>query len=305
MTTAVVPARAPASAPAPAPGTHEDAPSRLGLITGLTFGAALVVALMLRGTAVVGIAVLFLLFVPLEKLFAFRKQKVFRRGLLTDLTHILVNGLFSAVGAIVLVVLFALPLIWVRGFDLVGYLPTEVVIPLAVVLVVIGNYWGHRLTHRVPFLWRFHAVHHSIEQMDWVASGRLHPVDQSFTQAFTILPLFLLGYEGGVFAGVAVFITLLALFQHANVRLRFPIVRWIINTPEWHHWHHAIDTRANDKNFGLPIVDKIFGTAYLPKGERPSGFGIHDPVPEVGYLRHLAYPFTKRARVGTAVIGTP
>ncbi|MCJ7673213.1 MAG: sterol desaturase family protein, partial [Acidimicrobiia bacterium] len=246
------------------------------------------------------IAVLFLLFVPLEKIFALRPQKVFRRGLLTDLTHILVNSLFSAVGAIVLVVLFALPLIWLRAFDLVGYLPTGVAIALAAVLVVVGNYWGHRLTHRVPFLWRFHAVHHSIEQMDWVASGRLHPVDQSFTQAFTILPLFLLGYGGGVFAGVAVFITLLALFQHANVRLRFPVVRWIINTPEWHHWHHAIDAKANDKNFGLPIVDKIFGTAYLPKGERPTGFGIHDPVPEIGYLRHLAYPFTKPARAVAA-----
>jgi len=301
MTAAGVPAREPGAEP----GADDDAPSRLGLITGVTFAAALVLALLVRGPSVLGIAVLFLLFVPLEKLFAFRKQKVFRRGLITDLTHILVNGLFSAVGAIALVVLFALPLIWVRGFDLVGYLPTGVAIPLAVVLVGIGNYWGHRLTHRVPFLWRFHAVHHSIEQMDWVASGRLHPVDQSFTQAFTILPLFLLGYGGGVFAGVAVFITLLALFQHANVRLRFPIMRWIINTPEWHHWHHAIDAKANDKNFGLPIVDKIFGTAYLPRGERPSGFGIHDPVPEVGYLRHLAYPFTKRARGGAVVTSSP
>jgi sterol desaturase/sphingolipid hydroxylase (fatty acid hydroxylase superfamily) len=243
----------------------------------------------------VGIAVLFLLFVPLEKLFSLRPQKVFRRGLLTDLTHVLVNGLFSAVGAIVLVVLFALPLIWLRALDVVGYLPTAVAIPLAVALVVVGNYWGHRLTHRVPFLWRFHAVHHSIEQMDWVASGRLHPVDQSFTQAFTILPLFLLGYGGGVFAGVAVFVTLLALFQHANVRLRFPVLRWVVNTPEWHHWHHAIDAEAKDKNFGLPIVDRIFGTAYLPRDRRPTGFGIHDPVPEVGYLRHLAYPFTEAA----------
>jgi len=297
MTTAVVPA------PAPVRATDEDAPRRLGLITGLTFVGALAIALLVRGPSVVGIAALFLLFVPLEKLWALRPQKVFRRGLLTDLTHILVNGLFSAVGAIVLVVLFALPLIWLRAFDLVGYLPTGVAIPLAVVLVVVGNYWGHRLTHQVPFLWRFHAVHHSIEQMDWVASGRLHPVDQSFTQAFTILPLFLLGYGGGVFAGVAVFITLLALFQHANVRLRFPVLRWIINTPEWHHWHHAIDAKANDKNFGLPVVDKIFGTAYLPKGERPTGFGIHDPVPDVGYLRHLAYPFTKPARTGAAVTG--
>src|ERR687887_415894 len=84
---------------------------------------------------------------------------------------------------------------------------------LAIALVVVGNYWGHRLTHTVPFLWRFHAVHHSIELMDWAAAGRLHPLDQAFTQAVTVMPLVLLGYETGVFAGVTAFVTLIAIFQ--------------------------------------------------------------------------------------------
>jgi sterol desaturase/sphingolipid hydroxylase (fatty acid hydroxylase superfamily) len=283
----------------------DERPSRFGLVTGLTFVAAIVFALLTRGGAALGIALLFLLFVPLEKLFALRKQRVFRTGLVTDLTHILVNNFFSTVGAIALVVLFALPFIWVRGLDLVGYVPTEAAIVLGFAIVFVGQYWGHRLTHSVPFLWRFHAVHHSIEQMDWVASGRLHPLDQAFTQAFAILPLFLLGYGNGVFAGVAVFVTLLALFQHANVRLRFPVLRWVINTPEWHHWHHAIDDEARDKNFGLPLLDKVFGTAYLPKGKRPIGFGTLDPVPQDSYLRHLAYPFTKAARRGVAASPVP
>jgi sterol desaturase/sphingolipid hydroxylase (fatty acid hydroxylase superfamily) len=265
-------------------------------VTVLTFAAAIVFAVVLRGPAVIGIALLFLLFVPLEKRFALRQQRVFRKGLLTDLTHILVNNALTTVAVIALVVVAAIPVFWIRRFDLVGNLSTEAAVALAVVLVALGNYWGHRLTHQVPFLWRFHSVHHSIEQMDWVASGRLHPLDQAFTQAFTIFPLFLLGYGAGVFGGVAVFITLLALFQHANVRLRFPGVRWVINTPEWHHWHHAIDDAARDKNFGLPVIDKLFGTAYLPKGQRPVGFGTHSPVPADGYLRHLAYPFTRAAR---------
>jgi sterol desaturase/sphingolipid hydroxylase (fatty acid hydroxylase superfamily) len=277
--------------------TGESA-TRAGLITVVIFAAAAVFALLVRGGAGLGVALLFLVFVPLEKLFALRPQRVFRRGLLTDLTHILVNNVFVTIAALVLVVVAALPLIWVRAYDLEALMPTEVAIVAAVVLVALGSYWGHRLTHTVPFLWRFHSVHHSIEQMDWVASGRLHPLDSGFTQAVTVLPLFLLGYDAGAFAGVTVVITLLALFQHANVRLRFPGVRWVINTPEWHHWHHAIDDDARDKNFGLPIVDKIFGTAYLPKGRRPAAFGTHDPVPQGNYLRHLAYPFTKAARRG-------
>ncbi len=277
-----------------------DRRTRFGLVTGLTFVAALVVALVVRGNAVVGIAALFLLFVPLEKLFALRPQRVFRRGLLTDLTHLLVNNLFSTALGIALVVAALIPVFWIRNLNIVGYLPMAAAVPLAVALVVVGNYWGHRLTHTVPFLWRFHAVHHSVELMDWVAAGRLHPLDQAFTQAFTVMPLVILGYGGGTFAGVAVFVTLLAIFQHANVRLRFPGLRWVINTPEWHHWHHAVDPEARDKNFGLPVVDRVFGTAYLPRDRRPSGFGIPDPVPPVGYLRHLAYPFTAAARAGRA-----
>ena len=269
-------------------------------VAGITFAAALLFALLVRGTAVFGIALLFVLFVPLEKLFALRKQKTFRPGLLTDLTHVLVNNLLTTVAVIVLVVAAAVPFFWVRRMDLVGGLPAWAAIALAAAVVATASYWGHRLTHQVPFLWRFHSVHHSIQQMDWVASGRLHPLDQGFTQAFTAFPLVLLGYGAGVFGGVAVFITLLALFQHANVRLRFPGLRWVINTPEWHHWHHAIDDDARDKNFGLPVVDKLFGTAYLPRGKRPSGFGVPDPVPQVGYLRHLAYPFTAAARAGRA-----
>jgi sterol desaturase/sphingolipid hydroxylase (fatty acid hydroxylase superfamily) len=258
----------------------------------LTFVVALVLALAVRGgNIVVGVAALALVFVPLERLFALRAQRVFRPALLTDLTHFIVNNIFVTAGAFALVVVAAVPFVWLRSFDLEGQLPLEAAIPIAVALAFVGNYWGHRLTHTVPWLWRFHAVHHSIQHMDWVAAGRLHPLDSAFTQAFTILPLFVLGYDAGVFAGAAIFITLLAIFQHANVRLRFPVVRWIVPTPEWHHWHHAVDDAARDTNFGLPLVDKLFGTAYLPTDRRPTGFGSNDPVPQAGYLQHLAYPF--------------
>jgi sterol desaturase/sphingolipid hydroxylase (fatty acid hydroxylase superfamily) len=278
-----------------------DRSSALGRVVVLTFVGALAIALLVRGgQALVGLAVLFLVFVPLERWFALRPQKVFRRGLLTDLTHLLVDGLVVGILGVVFAVVLALPLIWVRPFGIAGALPLPAALVLGLALAFLGNYVGHRLTHSVPFLWRFHSVHHSIERMDWVASARLHPIDQAFTQACAIAPLVVLGFGGGAFAGIAVFFTLLALFQHANVRLRFPGLRWVINTPEWHHWHHAVDPEARDKNFGLPVIDRLFGTAYLPKGRRPSGFGVSDPVPDEGWWRHLAYPFTRAARAARA-----
>jgi sterol desaturase/sphingolipid hydroxylase (fatty acid hydroxylase superfamily) len=260
-------------------------------MTLLVFVAALAFALAVRGGAVFGIALLFLVFVPIEKLFSLRRQRVFRKGVVTDLTHLLVNNTFVTVGAVALAVVGSLPLIWLRRFDLESLMPGAVALALAVVLVFVGSYWGHRLTHTVPLLWRFHSVHHSIEEMDWVAAGRLHPLDSAFTQAFAIAPLLVLGYDAGVFGGATVIVALLAIFQHANVRLRFPVLRWIVPTPEWHHWHHALDDEARNTNFGLPVVDKLFGTAHLPKGRRPTGFGTDDPVPQGSYLRHLAYPF--------------
>jgi sterol desaturase/sphingolipid hydroxylase (fatty acid hydroxylase superfamily) len=283
----------------PAP-PEADRPTRSGLAIGFVTVALLVVALLTRGAGVIGIAVLFLVFVPIEKLFAFRPQKVFRRGFLTDLTHLLVNNVLITVGLLAAVVVAMIPFFWLRNLNIAGSLPPAAAVVIAAVIVFVGQYWAHRLTHQVPLLWRFHSVHHSIENMDWLASGRLHPIDQIFTHGVVVIPLYLLGFNGAVFGGVVVFFTLLALFQHANVRLRFPVVRWVINTPEWHHWHHALDREAINKNFGTPVIDKLFGTAYMPRDLRPSGFGTAEPVPPVGYVRQLAYPFTKAARTGRA-----
>jgi sterol desaturase/sphingolipid hydroxylase (fatty acid hydroxylase superfamily) len=263
-----------------------------GRITVLTLLVALALRIATGHHVLIALGLLAVVFVPLEKAFALRPQRVLRRGLLTDLTHFAVNNLLVAVATIVFVVGALLPYLWIRRLDIEGMLPTGVAVALAVVLVFVGQYWGHRLTHQISFLWRFHAVHHSIEQMDWVASARVHPLDSAFTQAFTLIPLVLLGYRGGTVVGVSAVVVLIALFQHANVRLRFPVVRWLINTPEWHHWHHSVDTEARDKNFGLPVVDLLFGTAYMPRDRRPAGFGTDTPVPDTGYLRHLVYPFS-------------
>jgi sterol desaturase/sphingolipid hydroxylase (fatty acid hydroxylase superfamily) len=163
------------------------------------------------------------------------------------------------------------------------------------------EYWVHRLFHRTPWLWRFHAVHHSSTSMDWLAGSRLHIVDVVLTRGLTFVPLFLLGFDAGPLYAYVAFVSFHAVFIHANVRWRFP--RWVENvivTPRFHHWHHGAEEEAIDRNFAvhMPWIDKMFGTYYGPDGKWPAGYGIAgNPVPD-GYLDQLAYPVRQRTATG-------
>ena len=119
----------------------------------------------------------------------------------------------------------------------------------AFLLAEVVQYWAHRAAHTVPVLWRFHKVHHSITELDWLAAARLHPIDQAFIRSCVVIPLFVLGFTSGTFGALLVLFTFQALFIHANVRFTFGPLRYVFATPEFHHWHHADDPRAYNSNF--------------------------------------------------------
>jgi sterol desaturase/sphingolipid hydroxylase (fatty acid hydroxylase superfamily) len=143
-------------------------------------------------------------------------------------------------------------------------------------------------------LWKFHAVHHSSENLDWLASARLHPLDQIFSRAVMFVPLYVLGFTKEVFGAYIFFAIIHGIFIHSNVRFRLKFLRNIITTPEYHRWHHSNHAEARNKNFAgeLPILDKIFGTFYLPKEKVPNIYGISTPIPQ-SYLAQLKFPFKK------------
>jgi sterol desaturase/sphingolipid hydroxylase (fatty acid hydroxylase superfamily) len=272
-----------------------------GVALGIATLVVFLVALAIRGPAVFGLVVLAVVFVPLEKVFALHPQKVFRTGWATDLVHFVVNNLLTTAVMLVAVVgvgllLRALVPDAVRT-TLAGF-PWVVQVTLALVIAGVGGYWGHRATHSVPVLWKFHKVHHSIKEMDWLAAARLHPVDQAFTRSCAVLPLFALGFTRATFGAFLVFTTLQAIFIHANVRLTFGPLKWVVGTPEFHHWHHANQPEAYNTNFAgeFPWIDLLFGTLRMPQHERPDRYGIDDDVP-AGYLRQLAWPFKRGAKV--------
>jgi lathosterol oxidase len=163
------------------------------------------------------------------------------------------------------------------------------------VLVVadLAEYTVHRLFHRVPWLWRFHAVHHSARALDWLAASRIHLVDAVVTRAVAFVPLYVLGFSEPAVYAYLVFVSFHAIFVHANVRFDFGRLERVVGTPRFHHWHHAADAEAVDKNFAihLPVLDRLFGTLHMPARAWPRGYGIGgDPVPD-GYLRQTVYPF--------------
>lgn len=149
-------------------------------------------------------------------------------------------------------------------------------------------YWGHRLQHRVGFLWRFHKVHHSAEHLDWLAAHREHPLDTIYTVGLINLPAFALGFPLETLAGFIAFRGIWAIYIHSNVRLPIGPVRALVGAPELHHWHHDRDRDAGNYANLSPLMDILFGTYRCPDHE-PAAFGIHEPSPRT-YLGHMLTP---------------
>ena len=242
-----------------------------------------------------------LVFVPLEQLFpARRSQGVFRRGWFTDLTYIIANRPLIEFGLIAIIATVgdsAHAMVPSRVHAALYGQPIWFQLVQIFLIADLGFYVAHRLFHAVPGLWRFHAIHHSIEKLDWLAAARVHPIDQILTKAASLLPPFVLGYSDGALAIFAVVYFWHSFLLHANVPLAFGPLNGLIASPRFHHWHHSSDPSARDKNFGaqLSLFDKLFGTYYLPPDRAAVRFGIGDAVPGT-YLRNLVFPLMPRRR---------
>jgi sterol desaturase/sphingolipid hydroxylase (fatty acid hydroxylase superfamily) len=158
------------------------------------------------------------------------------------------------------------------------------------------QYWLHRAFHRIPWLWNFHAVHHSARSMDWMAGARMHFLENLALRGTTVIPMFVLGFSGAAMNSYIFVVYLYSTFVHANLGWRFPVIEKLLVTPRFHHWHHGIEDEAVDVNFAVhfPILDRLFGTYHLPKDKWPSGYGVQGhPVPK-GYWSQFTYPFRRQ-----------
>ncbi len=240
------------------------------------------------------------IFSPLEKCFPAKEQKILRPGWLTDLCFFL--GQYLLWGGLVFGALAWLAPYLVESFP-AGFRAFVSAQPWwlqAVEVVLLSDffiYWGHRIQHRVPFLWRFHAVHHSAEHLDWLAAHREHPLDTIYTVGLINLPALFLGFDLVTLAVLTSFRGIWAIYIHSNVKLPIGPLRVLIGAPELHHWHHARDRFAGNYANLSPIMDWVFGT-YRHPGHEPDQFGIKEPFPK-SYAAQLLHPLLPRKKTGS------
>jgi sterol desaturase/sphingolipid hydroxylase (fatty acid hydroxylase superfamily) len=237
------------------------------------------------------------IFAAIEKVFPLYKgQMLFRREWQTDMVHFAVNHFI--VGLALLTVNFAIHRLFgwmvndtVHGLvQAIPFLPQLLLCILAADLV---QYWTHRSYHEIPFLWRFHAVHHSAKTMDWLAGSRQHILELICTRVGVLGALYVLGFEKEVMDVYIIVVGFQAVFNHANVHLPWGPLKYVIVTPDFHHWHHSSDDVAIDRNYAAhyAFLDHLFGTAIKGQTGFPEKYGVQGDYMPDGFLKQLMFPF--------------
>ena len=241
-----------------------------------------------------------LLYVPLERLWPqYPKQGTFRNEWTLDVVYFMSTHLPIQI----LSFLVLLPATQATKYlavpalqHLIAQTPWLLQFFLAVVVADVAEYFIHLALHKVPFLWRFHAIHHSSKALDWIAGSRSHFVDDTLVRGFILVPL-MLGFSQSIILAYLIFVTLHATWTHCNFG---PNAKWLekfLVMPRYHHWHHTSQKEAIDKNFAIhfPWIDRIFGTYYYPD-EWPQQYGLSGEKLAPGFWVQTIEAFTGRKR---------
>jgi sterol desaturase/sphingolipid hydroxylase (fatty acid hydroxylase superfamily) len=249
------------------------------------------------GSFIIGTVVLAVLFWTLEALWPEdRNQPKWRKDSLNDLIYwffdsYIVRGVAS-IAVIIAIGLTARTLPRLPQ-NIISMQPSWLQVLEILLIGDIIGYWLHRIFHINTTLWPFHAVHHSPEKIDWLAAARVHPLETMVNHIGIVLPLYFLGFSGGVLSFYAPFLAIYPIFLHANLAWNYGPLRYLIASPAWHRWHHSSDLQALNKNFSglFPFVDAIFGTAYFPRYGQPQKYGLHNQQMPTSFTKQLLYPF--------------
>lgn len=236
-------------------------------------------------------------FMTLEKLLPkYKEQVILRKEWGLDLFYFCFNHL--AISAILLYANYHVSHFdWAVSESLQETIRTIPIILQVILIIVCADfvlYWEHRLYHEVKVLWPVHAVHHSVETLDWLAGSRGHFIQVFSERAMVMVPLYLLGADKTALDIYVAFAALQAVLIHCNTRLPFGWLKYVFVTPQFHHWHHSSEKPAIDTNYSAHLVlfDWLFGTYHMPKEHWPADYGTTKKLPS-NFIGQLAYPFTE------------
>ena len=245
-----------------------------------------------------------LLLLVLERVHPYQRDWLVSHGdVRTDLIHNLVNFWIPELYTVVFVGGFTLAgaglsnalgmTLWPSDWPLFAQLL------LALLVGELGTYWIHRLMHENPFLWRFHAAHHSAPRLYWFNAARFHPLDLFAQQFLAVTPLILLGADMRVIALQTLFTAVHGMFQHCNVDIRLGPLNWFFSMAELHRWHHSKHLEEANTNYGANLIfwDIVFRTRFLPRDRNPPNeIGIANlPRFPMGYWAQILSPFRWKA----------
>jgi lathosterol oxidase len=241
-----------------------------------------------------------LVFIPIERMLPVRPMSPLRDAWRTDLAyffmgHVLVQFVLIAVTASTSTVDALVASETLK--NAIRSMPLWLQFLLAVLAADLAQALLHRAYHNTPWLWRFHAVHHSTRRMDWLAGSRMHLLEIVLTRSVVLMPLVVLGFTPAAVNAYVILVGLQAVLAHANLRLDFGWLEYVLVTPRYHHWHHARQADYVDVNYAihLPLVDMLMGTFKLPpRGEWPTEYGVMklETVP-AGFLAQARMPLSR------------
>ena len=230
-----------------------------------------------------------------------------KRELVTDICYWFFVPLFARVFRIGLLVIAAGFLFRIHDADEVATffenghgplstLPVPVQAILSLVLADFMLYWLHRMFHGGGF-WKYHAIHHSSEDLDWISAARFHPVNLVLGTIGVDVVLILAGISPSAMVWLAPFNTFHSAFVHANLNWTLGPFRYVLATPVFHRWHHTSPEEGGNTNFAgtFPIWDLLFGTWRMPEGRLPDNYGVDDKATFPNEIAgQLAYPFRRQ-----------
>lgn len=166
---------------------------------------------------------------------------------------------------------------------------------LMVLVVDLLRYWLHRCAHEWDWLWKLHAVHHSVEQLYWLNTARFHFAEKALQMLLDSVPFLLMAVDPVVLSLYYIAYATNGFFQHCNIDVRYGWLNYVVGSAQTHRWHHSRIPRESNANYGNTVIvwDLLFGTWFLPKTGEVNELGLQDPDYPKSFLALMRAPFTR------------